>query len=154
ITVFAKDRLLTLEVKTGTPAAPPVTLPPRRESSPDSRELPRFFDAAGNGELTVLLMKHVRSRDLNDPASSSGLEVQAVQAVTGERLWSVVHDGLGYEHRLRDRALPPWDWPLPVARPGGGQDLLLPFREGRPRNQPPESWHGVELRDGRTGQSR
>jgi hypothetical protein len=148
LTVFAGNRLLTLDLATGARIAGPVPLPgPRIEHE----ELPRFFEPR-RGEPALIGMLKGRPRDPNQQTSQGTLVLSAMSTATGQTLWETTVEGLheGLRRRERDRT-PPYDWPLPfpVAR---SQDLLVPFRE-RDASGHHKDWHGVERLDGRTGKA-
>src|SRR5262249_31969897 len=91
LTVFAIDRLITLDRNTGQPVADPVKLPQRIRGNADGLELPCFFDPAGTGELAMLLIQDIDRENPNDyRASQVALKIAAISAVTGTVLWEVL----------------------------------------------------------------
>jgi outer membrane protein assembly factor BamB/tRNA A-37 threonylcarbamoyl transferase component Bud32 len=157
VTVFAQDRLVTLEKATGKPVAAPV-LVPWPMSLFRYTHLPRFFDPQGDGEVAFLNLHQERGRRQDQQAVT---KLVALRAVTGKALWERGITGLNDPRlRLHGEGESPPDWPLPVAFDRTGrQDLLVPFRvfdtvgqlvlnPGQERD-----WQGVERLDGRTGKS-
>src|SRR5205823_56295 len=114
VTVFARDRLVTLELATGEPVAAPVALPAGTVGPlPHPSKLPRFFDPAGNGELAFLSLEPIRDRAGGTGSAQHAVTLGAHVAATGRKLWEVEHEGLSWERSPRRREhMPPPDWPL------------------------------------------
>src|SRR5262249_41812233 len=115
-----------------------------------------FFDPDGNGELAIVLLSPGGEPiKRGDDQPTPNLKVTAVRAATGDVLWEATQEGLKLDWRgvSEGDAPPGCDWPLPVAFEGANQDLVLPYRQWRGPDRGHSFWHGLERRDGRTGQS-
>jgi hypothetical protein len=158
VTVLARGKMATLDLKTGKPVGPLVSKPGLRfgEAYPEHA---RFFDPDGTGELAALLLTQGKEIvKAGDPGSMPTLHVAAVRAATGEVVWEVDHEGLSLRERPQQDADAPraCDWPAPVRistrTDDRRQDVLLSFIQQR-NGLEQAFWHGVERLDGRTGRS-
>jgi hypothetical protein len=153
VTVRTQDRLVTLDLRSGTPMGGPIVLP--SSSTQDSRKQQqglRFFDRAGNGELAFLMPDPVREPDSRQ-LDKYKAKLTAYSVVSGKKLWEVFQDRLSPENLVGFGSDSRPDLALAVELDGSRkQDLLFPFQDAL-SGRGGERWFGVELRDGRTGKS-